>query len=219
MTLNNVKLGFAFLFFLLPIFLSAQIRVGFGAGGYFGLNDQGINASLQVQKQFSEFSALTLQLGLNDRPSNLPRRNLNPDFEYVAGHVSYLILPVEYQYFIPFKKLRAGVFGGPYLAYGLKSAILRKLDDFNYEKINLDFKEHGIRRFDIGVHLGVGLELELPRLKRMFVRINYVLGLVDTDLGVDSAYQEGVGILMGLMLPINRGKYESGKNKDPQKKN
>ena len=42
----------------------------------------------------------------------------------------------------------------------------------------------------------------------MFVRINYALGLVDIDLGSDSAYQEGVGVLMGFMLPVNREKYE-----------
>lgn len=193
---------------MLPILLSAQVRVGLGGGGYFGFKAQGINASLQLQRELSDFGSLTVQLGLIDKPTNLPQKNLNPDFDYVAGHISYLVLPIEYQYFLPFKNLRAGAFGGPYFAYGLKSTILKKLDDFNYEKINLDFKEQGIRHLDIGVHLGVGLELELPRLKRMFVRLNYALGLVDTDLGDVSTYQEGVGILMGLLLPVNRGKYE-----------
>ncbi len=208
MTPNTVKRWFTLIFFSLPILLLAQVRVGLGGGGYFGLKDQGINAGVQVQKEFSDFSALTVQFGLADKPSNLPTENLNPDFNYVAGHISYLLLPIEYQYFLPFKKLRAGAFGGPYFAYGLKAGVLKKLDNFNFEKMNLDFKEHGIRRFDIGVHLGVGVELELPRLKRMFVRVNYALGLVDTDLGDASAYQEGVGILMGLMLPVNAGKYE-----------
>jgi len=191
--------------------LSAQVRVGIGGGGYFGLKDQGINASIQVQKEFSDFSSLTIQAGLIDKPSNLPNKNLNPDFDFVSGHISYLILPIEYQYFLPFKKLRTGVFGGPYFAYGLKAGVLKKLDNFNFEKMTLDFKDQGIRRFDIGVHLGVGLELELPRLKRMFVRVNYALGLVDTDLGDASAYQEGVGILMGLMVPVNGGKYAEEK--------
>jgi len=209
MTPNTVKFGFALIFFFLPVLLSAQVRVGIGGGGYFGLKDQGINAGIQVQKEFSDFSSVTLQFGLADKPSNLPNKNLNPDFEYVSGNISYLVLPIEYQYFLPFKKLRAGAFGGPYFAYGLKAGVLKKLDNFNFEKKNLDFKEQGIRRFDIGVHLGVGLELELPRLKRMFIRVNYALGLVDTDLGEASAYQEGVGILMGLMVPVNRGKYEA----------
>lgn len=208
MTPNKVKLSFALSLFLLPILLSAQVRVGLGGGGYFGLKDQGINAGIQVQKELSDFSSLTLQLALTDKPSNLPQKDLNPDFDYVAGHISYLVLPIEYQYFIPFKKLRAGAFGGPYFAYGLKAGILKKLDDFNYEKMNLDFGTQGIRRFDIGVHLGVGVELELPRLKRMFVRLNYALGLVDTDLGEDSAYQEGFGILMGFMVPVNASKYQ-----------
>ena len=208
MTPNKLKLSFAFFLLLLPILLSAQVRIGIGGGGYFGLKDQGINAGLQVQKEISDFSSLNVQVGFIDRPSNLPRKNLNPDFDYAAGQVSYLILPIEYQYFLPFKNLRAGAFGGPYFGYGLKASILKKLDDFNYEKTNLDFSAQGIRRVDIGVHLGVGLELELPRLKRMFVRINYALGLVDIDLGSDSAYQEGVGVLMGFMLPVNREKYE-----------
>ncbi len=206
MTPNNVKKILAALLFLLPILLPAQVRIGLGGGGYFGLKDQGINAGLQVQKDYSEFSSLRLQIALTDKPSNLPQQNLNPDFDYVSGHISYLILPLEYQYFIPFKKLRAGVFGGPYFAYGLKAAVLKKLDDFNFEKMNLDFGEQGIRRFDIGVHFGVGLELELPRYKRMFVRLNYALGLVDIDLGDAATYQEGVGILMGLMMPIHGGK-------------
>jgi hypothetical protein len=208
MTSNKVKLSFALFLFLLPIILSAQVRVGLGGGGYFGLKDQGINAGLQVQKELSDFSSLTLQVALIDKPSNLPRKNLNPDFDYISGHVSYLVLPIEYQYFLPFKKLRAGAFGGPYFAYGLKAGILKKLDDFSYEKMNLDFADQGIRRFDVGVHLGIGVELELPRLKRMFVRLNYALGLVDIDLGEDSAYQEGVGILMGFMVPINASKYQ-----------
>ncbi len=211
MTPNKVKLSFAFFLFLMPILLSAQVRVGLGGGGYFGLKDQGINAGLQVQKELSDFSALTLQLAFTDKPTNLPRKNLNPDFDYVAGHISYLVLPIEYQYFLPFKNLRAGAFGGPYFAYGLKAGVLKKLDDFNFEFLNLDFRRQGIRRLDIGVHLGVGLELELPRLKRMFIRLNYALGLVDTDLGEDSAYQEGVGILMGFMVPVNAGKYEAKK--------
>ena len=206
MTPNYTFLKFTLLLFLLPVVLSAQVRIGIGGGGYFGLKNQGINAGLQLQKDYSDFSALRIQIGLTDKPSNLPQQNLNPDHEYLAGHISYLVLPVEYQYFIPFKHLRAGVFGGPYFAYGLKAGILRKLDDFNFEKIDLDFAVNGIRRFNMGVHLGVGLELELPRFKRMFVRINYDLGLVDLDLGDTSNFQEGIGILMGLMVPIKGGK-------------
>jgi len=206
------NLSFVLVFFVLPTLLSAQVRIGLGGGGYFGLKDQGILAGLQVQKDYSDFSSLRLQIRLTDKPSNLPQQNLNPDFDYVAGHISYLVLPIEYQYFIPFKKLRAGAFGGPYFAYGLQAAVLKQLDDFNFEKMNLDFEEQGIRRFDIGVHLGVGLELELPRFKRMFVRVHYALGLVDIDLGDASTYQEGFGILMGLMVPIKGGE-EAGTDK------
>ncbi len=208
MTPNKVKLSFALFLFLMPILLSAQVRIGVGGGGYFGLKDQGINAGIQVQKELSDFGSLMFQVALTDKPSNLPRKNLNPDFDYVAGHISYLVLPIEYQYFLPFKNLRAGAFGGPYFAYGLKAGILKKLDDFSYEKMNLDFSRQDIRRFDIGVHFGVGIELELPRLKRMFVRLNYAVGLVDTDLGDDSAYQEGVGMMMGFMVPVNASKYQ-----------
>ena len=195
-------LSFAFVFYLLPTILPAQIRLGIGGGGYFGLKDQGIHAGLQVQKDYSDFGSIRLQIALTDKPSNLPNKNLNPDFDYVAGRISYLILPIEYQYFIPFKNLRAGAFGGPYFAYGLNAGILKKQNNFNFEKIDLDFEEQGIRRLDLGVHLGVGLELELPRLKRMFLRVHYALGLVDIDLGDASTYQEGVGVLMGLLVPI-----------------
>jgi len=58
----------------------------------------------------------------------------------------------------------------------------------------------------MGIHFGVGLELELPRFKRMFVRVNYALGFVDVDRGDISTYQEGVGILMGLMIPVKGGR-------------
>jgi len=206
MTLTSVKAISVLLLFMFPVFLIAQVRVGLGGGGYFGINDQGINAGLQIQKDCSSFGSIRLQIGLTDKPSNLPSKNLNPDFNYVGGHISYLVFPVEYQYFIPFKTLRAGAFGGPYFAYGLNAAILKQLDDFNYEKINLDPSTHGIRRFDMGVHFGVGLELELPRFKRMFVRVNYALGFVDVDRGDISTYQEGVGILMGLMIPVKGGR-------------
>jgi hypothetical protein len=202
----KVKISFAVFFFIIPMLVGAQVRIGLGGGGYFGLKDQGINASIQLQKELSNFSALTLQFGFIGKSTNLSQDNLNPDFDYFAGRVSYVVLPVEYQYYLPFKKFRIGVFGGPYLGYGLKASILKKLDDFNFEKIDLDFEEQGIRRFDIGIHLGTGVELELPRSKRMFLRVNYALGLVDLDRGENSTYQEGVGVLMGLMIPIKTGK-------------
>jgi len=186
--------------------VSAQVRIGIGGGGYFGLKDQGINASIQLQKDLSELSSLTIQLGFVGKPTNLPQDNLNPDFDHFAGRVSYVVLPLEYQYYLPFKKFRLGVFGGPYFGYGLKASILKRVDDFNFEKIDLDFEEQGIRRFDVGVQIGTGLELELPRSKRMFLRVNYALGLVDLDRGSTSTYQEGVGVLMGLMIPLKREK-------------
>ena len=179
----KVKVSFAVLFFLMPMLVGAQVRIGLGGGGYFGLKDQGINASIQLQKEVSNFSSLTLQFGFIGKPTNLPQDKLNPDFDYFAGRISYVVLPVEYQYYLPFKKFRIGVFGGPYLGYGLKASILKKLDDFNFEKIDLDFEEQGIRRFDVGIHLGTGVELELPRSKRMFLRVNYAVGLVDLDRG------------------------------------
>jgi len=40
----------------------------------------------------------------------------------------------------------------------------------------------------------------------MFLRVNYALGLVDLDRGSTSTYQEGVGVLMGLMIPLKREK-------------
>ena len=206
MTLSKVKVSIAIFLFAMPMLVSAQVRIGLGGGGYFGLKDQGINASIQVQKDLSDLSSLTVQLGFIGKPSNLPQDNLNPDFDYFAGRISYVVVPLEYQYYLPFKKFRIGAFGGPYVGYGLKASILKRLDDFNFEKIDLDFEEQGIRRFDFGVQFGTGLELELPRSKRMFLRVNYALGLVDLDRGTNDSFQEGVGVLMGLMIPLKAEK-------------
>ena len=135
MTLSKVKVSIAIFLFAMPMLVSAQVRIGLGGGGYFGLKDQGINASIQVQKDLSDLSSLTVQLGFIGKPSNLPQDNLNPDFDYFAGRISYVVVPLEFQYYLPFKKFRIGAFGGPYVGYGLKASILKRLDDFNFEKI------------------------------------------------------------------------------------
>lgn len=170
-------------------------------GGFFSNKDQGVIGGLMIQKDLSEFTGFTIAFKYIDKPTSLTILNDDPEQELVRPRIQYFSIPVQYQYYLSLKQVRLGIHGGPYLAYGFRGTLL---DQQRKILVDLDFDQKGVHRLDYGLQLGMGIELDLLQHKRMFVRGYYELGLRDLDQKDAFAFSEGLGFIMGFMLPIRK---------------
>jgi len=178
-----------------------QVRVGLAGGGFFGNNDQGVIGGLVVQKDLGGFGGIHIGIQYIEKPTNLSILNDNPEQDLIRPRIQYLSLPIHYQYYFSVQQFRLGLYGGPYIAYGLGGTLY---DQQKEENLPIQFEKMGIHRIDYGLHLGAGIELDLLHSKRMFIKGFYGLGLRDLDKKESDAFSEGVGFLMGFMVPFGK---------------
>ena len=122
--------------------------------------------------------------------------------------IDYVRLPLLLKLSQSKKWMNFIVFGGPNFGYatGIKSAetvgnVL--IDDATYHK--LDFETFNIRRFDLAVTVGLGIEKTIAQKFRTSMDIRYDYGVIDVIKVPSNSYvNRGFTIEMGILIPISK---------------
>ena len=191
--MKKFKLSLITAFLAIATLVSAQsaslsIKGGLNMSNFYGknLNDKNINPGFHVGvgADLEFLHNISLQTGLyysakGAKYSYYSKLTDNIEFNINSN---YIQLPIHLAYKIDVAPGTKLVFhGGPYLAYGIrgKREIVSKYTPdleqlFGKQDINTFDKNHGLKRFDSGVGIGVGAEF----------------GLITVDLGWDLGLTE-----------------------------
>jgi len=124
--------------------------------------------------------------------------------------LKYVRVPIAIKYKFPFDNWNLIGMLGPNFGYALDLKSGETNQDFNltsYEK--LDFAEHNIKRFDLGVLCGVGIEKTLANNMKTTLTVRYNLGLIDImGDSQNTFYNRGYALDMGFMIPLQLFKKE-----------
>ena len=153
--------------------MNAQIRLGIKAGGNFSQlyvsgNETGINAD-QYKGRFSYHFGGMLEYSLSNTFSLQPElmyinhgANLkdNNSFGMESGHVTLntLQLPVNLKASFNVKNKKLFAYAGPYAAFNMYGRAKGKVNGTN-ESVELYKDGSDMRRWDYGVGVGVGMEV------------------------------------------------------------
>lgn len=172
---------------LLSKALGETLNPGFGISLEKKLNKY---SSLQIELMYQEQSKSFLLTG-SDRVIN-------------TSLMEYLRIPILIKYRIPFENWNLLGLIGPNLGYALdlKSGETDQNLVFTYyEKLNFD--EHNIKRFDIGILAGIGIEKVLANNMKTTLSLRYLIGLTDIMENAESTfYNRGYALDMGFMIPL-----------------
>lgn len=134
---------------------------------------------------------------------------------YNISVLEYIRLPLLLKYSIPFEKCHLTGLIGPNPGYAilLKSGETdQNLKITKYEQ--LDFSEQQVRRFDIGILCGIGIEKTIANKFKTKLSLRYNLGLLDIMKDKQSTFRSrGYLLDMGFMIPLHQKKKEPAKKK------
>ncbi len=147
-----------------------------------------IGFQLGITADYAFNEALFLQSGLSFTTKGMKIEEKYEDEKYKSStDLSYLQLPVYIGYKINATENTKIVFNaGPYFAYGLSAKLKAdgEDEDYNlYKKYDGDNKA-AMKRFDLGIGLGAGVEFG-----KAVVGLNYELGLANLDNADDGGYK------------------------------
>ena len=100
-----------------------------------------------------------------------------------------------------------------YLSAGLSAAYttdLKRITSIGAETpetSKLDFQASSVRRFDLNLLGGAGIQVDVPRGKRLFVESLFNAGVLDIDQTPErQVYNQGYIITLGIMVGLNKRK-------------
>jgi outer membrane protein with beta-barrel domain len=127
---------------------------------------------------------------------------------YNISIMEYVRLPLLLKYSIPFKKWNLIGLIGPNPGYALLLKSGETNQNWEITKYNkLDFSEHQIRRIDIGLISGIGIEKIIANKFKTKLTLRYNIGLLDIMEDKQSTFRNSGYILdMGFMIPLKREK-------------
>ncbi len=127
--------------------------------------------------------------------------------------LKYIRVPILIKYKFPFSNWNLIGMIGPNFGYALDLKSGETNKDFNltsYEKLN--FSEHNIKRFDMGISCGIGVEKTLANNMKTTLSVRYNLGLIDImEDSQNTFYNRGYALDMGFMIPLQLFKKEKEK--------
>ena len=120
-------------------------------------------------------------------------------FDYSEAQFNYLELPIHLNYNFTLNSIIPKIFGGVYFAY-MTNAIARV--KINGEVVDEDDSTDGFNRFDFGVDLGVGLDINVNNNGVLFFDICYSHGLVNIRNIGSTIKNRGDQISLGFIYSI-----------------
>jgi len=124
------------------------------------------------------------------------------------AYINYLEVPVLVKAGTSFGPARIDVLAGPSFGYGLNGKAKTELTiggETMKDESDLDFKEDGVKRFDLGLQFGAAVSFSLGERASLFVDGRYLLGLSDLndDAEADTKINNrGIGLSAGVLLKL-----------------
>ncbi|WP_165021062.1 porin family protein [Dysgonomonas sp. ZJ279] len=180
--------------------LSAQIRFGVKAGGNFSNlytsgDNKGINADQYkgrfsyhfgglAEYSFTDMLAIQPELTYINHGANLKKTN---SFGMTDGHITLnsIQLPVNLKASFKLGENRVFAYGGPYVSYNIYGRARGKIDG-KTESVELFSKGSDMKRWDYGVGVGVGLEIN-----KFVLTLGNQFGLADINGAEGSKMKAG----------------------------
>lgn len=187
--------------FATAVSLSAQIRFGVKAGGnlstlYVSGDRSGINAEQykfrfsyhfggMMEYKFSDIFSIQPELVYLNHGANLKKDN---SFSMKDGHITLnsLQLPVNFKATFPLGNNHIFVYGGPYASYHIYGKARGKIEGKSQDVELYSNGASGIRRWDYGVGIGVGMEID-----KLVITLGNQIGLADINRANDSKMKTG----------------------------
>lgn len=171
-------------------------------------------AGIFVEYNVNKYWALQLEFNYQEqRKSFLLTGN---DRSINTSIMEYLRIPILAKCRFPFQKWSLTAILGPTPGYGLalKSGKTdQNLNFTEYEK--LSFSENAIKRFDLGMLAGVGVEKVLANNLKTKLSLRYYLGFVDIMKDEFSTfYNRGYALDIGFIVPFSIFKKKEKKEQD-----
>ena len=118
--------------------------------------------------------------------------------------VEYIRIPLLLKYSIPFKKWSLIGLIGPNPGYALRLKSGETDRNLNFTEYTiLSFSENQVRRLDLGILCGIGVEKNIANKLRTTLSLRYNLGLVDIMKGNQNTFRNnGYSLDMGFMIPL-----------------
>lgn len=179
---------------------------------HFGINGGGgldrfisLRAAMPIEHTFSKSFSIRTGIAYTQYHNPEILYLLNQKRDYRRATLSYLGVPVLAKFRFA---LTDGIYlygiSGPQVNYALHFTASYIEDEiFSTEK--LDFKQLKIRRFDIGLNGGIGIEKYISNHCKIYAEVVYLLSLNDINGNSNNEiFNEGRVFSLGFMLPLSR---------------
>ncbi len=160
--------------------------------------------SIFGEYKLSENLAIQAEIAFRQNRSHYSLRSSTPTIH--TSMINYIRIPLLMKLSQNKKWINLIVFGGPNFGYatGIKSAetvgnIL--FDEAVFTKLN--FQEFQVRRFDLALTLGLGIEKTIANKFRTSLDIRYDYGLTNILIAPNSFVNRGFILEMGILIPIS----------------
>ena len=164
----------------------------------------GLLLSIPFEYQYSEMFSIVSGVTYLQKGTSIEVREPNPNATFQNTFViDYLQLPVHGKLALQLDRFQIYLSAGFALAYATD---LKRITSFGIETAKttkLDFQASEIRRFDLGLEGGGGIQAEITQGKRLFVEMLYNAGVLDIDRQADQeVYNQGYTLTLGIMMPL-----------------
>lgn len=166
----------------------------------------GLILSIPIEYQYSEMFSLVSGITYLQKGTSIEVREPSPNNTFQNTFViDYLQVPVHGKVALQLSRFQLYLSAGFAIAYATD---LKRITSFGIEaaqKTKLDFRASGIRRFDMGLEGGGGVQAEITQGKRLFIEMLYNAGIVDIDRHPEQeVYNQGYTLTLGIMMPLGK---------------
>jgi len=174
-------------------FFSKKLRPTFNPG-----------VSIFGDYKLNEILAIQVEISFRQNRSHYSLHSGTPTIH--TSIINYVRVPLLMKLSQNKKWINIIVFGGPNFGYatGLKSAetVGNIMDEAIFTKLN--FQEYEVRRFDLALTLGLGIEKTIANKFRTSLDLRYDYGLINVlKLPFNSYVNRGFILEMGILIPIS----------------
>lgn len=182
----------------------AQTHLGVNGGG--GLDNLiSLRAAIPIERTFSKTFSVRTGVAYTQHHNPEILFLLNQKRDYRRATLSYLGIPLLAKFRFAFTNhIHLYCISGVQVNYALRFTASYIEDEiFGTEK--LDFKQLQIRRLDVGLNAGIGIEKYISNNCKIYAEIVYLMGFSDLDVSAtNEIFNEGRVFSLGFMLPLSR---------------
>jgi len=180
----------------------AQLSVG-GTAGSSILYPGFLQATFLVEKQLTPSFFLRSGAGFRLRAHRSLVRKVELDPDISSASSSYWSLPVQIRGQLSFKNLQIYGIAGLEAGWGHRIYYIY-IKEQSYYNGRASFQEFGLRKLDLGLSTGFGVQYTVGKGHTVFVDYQFYLGLIDLDrTDAVTIYNESQGISVGMLIPIS----------------